>query len=181
MISRKKINRLKRKALSDDEMFKALQGHTRIFLYRDIINMRDVNELFGPYDSVVLLYEKEPKVGHWVGLVRNGDVIEFFDSYGIFPDLEKDYIDRRFIINSGQRFNKLASLLYDAWNLGYRVEYNNYHLQIMEDGVSTCGRHVISRIWHKDMNIDEYNKFINSFRKFGLNPDDVVSIITQDV
>ena len=63
----------------------------------------------------------------------------------------------------------------------YRVEYNDHHLQVMKDGVSTCGRHVISRIWHKNMTIDEYDKFINSFRNKGLNPDDVVSIITKNV
>jgi len=162
MISRKEIDKLKRKALSDDEIFKALSGHTRIFLYKDIADAKSIDDLFGPYDSVVLLYEKEPKVGHWVGLLRNNGVIEFFDSYGIFPDGEKRYINNRFLKYSGQSFNKLASLLYDAWKK-YRVEYNNYHLQVMKNGVSTCGRHVISRIWNKHMNIYEYNEFINSF------------------
>ena len=77
MISRRKIDLLKQKSLSDEEIFNALSGHTRIFLYRDIVEMHDINELFGPYDSVVLLYEKEPNVGHWVGLIRNNDVIDF--------------------------------------------------------------------------------------------------------
>ena len=180
-MNRRRINKLKRKALSDEEIFNALSGHTRIFLYRDINDMNTIDDLFGDFDSVVILYEREPQIGHWVGLLRRGNVIEFFDSYGIFPDLEKDYINQKFIMNSGQGFNKLASLLHDAWDLGYQVEYNNYGLQVMKDGISTCGRHVISRIWFKDMDIDEYNKFINSFRKYGLNPDDVVSIITQDV
>ena len=178
-MNRRKIDKLKRKALSDDEIFNALSGHTRIFLYQDIMNAETIDDLFGPYDSVVLLYEKEPKVGHWVGLLRRGDTIEFFDSYGLFPESEKDYIDHKFLKNTGQLKNKLAKLLHDAWYLGYKVEYNDYDLQVMKDGVSTCGRHVISRIWHKDMNIDEYNKFINSFKN--LNPDDVVSIITRDV
>jgi len=178
-MNRIRINRLKSKALSDDEIFNALKGKTRIFLYRDIVNIDDIDDLFGNFDSVVLLYENEPKVGHWVALLRRGKTIEFFDAYGIFPDLEKDYINRQFIINSGQRENKLAKLLHDAWNKGYKVEYNNYHLQIMKDGISTCGRHVISRIWNKDMNIDEYNKFINSFKN--LNPDDVVVIMTKNV
>jgi hypothetical protein len=180
-MNRIKLKRLKQKSLSDDEIFNALKGHTRIFLYRDIINAYDIDDLFGPYDSVVLLYEKEPQVGHWVALLRNNDVIEFFDSYGMFPESEKDYIDQNFIKMSGQRQNKLAQLLHDAWYIGYRVEYNNYDLQVMKDGVSTCGRHVISRIWNKHLNIDEYNKFINSFRNEGLNPDDVVSIITKNV
>ena len=179
MISRRKIDKLKRKALSDDEIFNALCGHTRIFLYQDIMSAKTIDDLFGPYDSVVILYEKEPKVGHWVCLIRNGDTIEFFDSYGMFPESEKDYIDHEFLRNTGQLQNKLAQLLHDAWNLGYKVEYNDYGMQVMKDGVSTCGRHVISRIWHKDMDIDEYNKFINSFKN--LNPDDVVSIITKDV
>ena len=179
-MNRNKINKLKQKALSDEDIFNALKGHTRIYLYKDIINATDIDDLFGPYDSVVLLYEKEPKVGHWVGLLRKNGIIEFFDSYGIFPDNEKRYINRQFINLSGQRQNKLAQLLYDAWKK-YRVEYNDHHLQIMKDGVSTCGRHVISRIWHKNMTIDEYDKFINSFRNKGLNPDDVVSIITKNV
>jgi len=181
MITRQKINRLKKKSLSDEEIFNALKGKTKIYLYRDIIDAKTINDLFGKNDSVVILYEKEPNIGHWVGLLRNGKVIEFFDSYGMFPESEKDYINQNFINHSGQRKNKLAELLRDAWSLGYSVEYNNYHLQVMKDGISTCGRHVISRIWNKRMNIDEYNKFINSFRNKGLNPDDVVSIITKNV
>ena len=42
-----------------------------------ILNASSIEDLFGNYDSVVLLYEREPKNGHWVGLIRNGNVIEF--------------------------------------------------------------------------------------------------------
>jgi len=178
-MNRQKLEKLKRKALSDEEIFNALNGHTKIYLYGDILDVKNIDELFGSYDSVVILYEKEPLNGHWVALLRNGDTIEFFDSYGIFPDMEKDFLDEKYLINTGQIVNKLAQLLRDAWDMGYKVEYNNYLLQVMKDGVSTCGRHVISRIWHKDLTIDEYNKFINSFKK--LNPDDVATIITKNI
>ena len=60
----------------------------------------------------------------------------------------------------------------------YRIEFNDYKLQKKSSDIATCGRHVISRILLKDLNIDEYNKFLKSFKKEGYNSDDVVSIIS---
>ena len=181
MLTRKQINRLKRKSLSDEEIFNALKGRTNIFLYGDILGATDIDELFGDFDSAVILYEKEPKLGHWVALLRRGNRIEFFDPYGIFPDLEKSYLNRDYLVSTGQNYNKLADLLYHSWNK-YVVEYNNFRLQTMKDGVSTCGRHVIARIWNKKLSINQYYKLINSFKKkFGLDADDVVAILTRDV
>jgi len=103
-------------------------------------------------------------------------VLEFFDSYGFFPDSEKKYIGELFLLASDQKKNTLARLLYDA-SYKYVVEYNNYRLQNRSGLIATCGRHVISRILLKDMNIDEYNRFLHSFP--GLTPDDVVTIISE--
>ena len=54
-MNRQKLERLKKKALSDEEIFNALNGHTKIYLYGDILDVKNIDELFGTYDSVVIL------------------------------------------------------------------------------------------------------------------------------
>jgi len=142
------IDSLKRIPLSDADILNRLRGRTNIVMYRDLYRYRNIEELL-INDSAVILYEKQPKNGHWVCIIRylfNGEpTIEFFDSYGIFHDMEKKYISTSFLINSGQMKNQVARLLFDA-SRRYRIEYNDHRLQPRRAEISTCGRHVISRL-----------------------------------
>ena len=60
----------------------------------------------------------------------------------------------------------------------YNIEFNDYKLQKKSSDIATCGRHVISRIILKNLDIDEYHEFLSSFKSYGLKPDDVVTIIS---
>jgi len=101
--------------------------------------------------------------------------IEFFDSYGMFPEMQKKYISRDFLDRSSQKYNKIAALLYGASDR-YAIHYNDHRLQMRKKNVATCGSHVIARILLKDLPIDTYNKFL---RSFGANTDEVVTIISD--
>ena len=141
--------------------------------------MSDIDDIL-VNDSAVILYEKRPKNGHWVCLVRYVDnesrpTIEFFDSYGLFPDDEKRHISKSFLKQSGQQYNKIAELLYNARHR-YIIEFNDNRLQRWSPSISTCGRHVISRIVLKNLSNEEYNRFMKSFH---LSPDDVATIISE--
>ena len=93
---------------------------------------------------------------HWICIIRylknNIPTLEFFDSYGFFPDDEKKLINKDFLRSTNQRYNKIAELLLEASNR-YTIEFNDYKLQKKSSDLATCGRHVISRILLKDLNI----------------------------
>jgi hypothetical protein len=80
---------LKRIPLSDADILNRLRGRTNIVMYRDLYRYRNIEELL-INDSAVILYEKQPKNGHWVCRIRylfNGEpTIEFFDSYPEFKN-----------------------------------------------------------------------------------------------
>jgi hypothetical protein len=177
-------------ALSDSDILNKLAGRTNVILYRYLAGVSNIEQIL-INDSCVILYETKNKVGHWVCLVRYFDnhtgrwTIEFFDSYGLFPESEKTFINRPFLKNSGQRNNMIARLLYKAMNDGYNIAYNDHLQQSRSKNISTCGRHVISRILNKHMTTDEYNQYISSFRvKFRgkirrLTPDQAVIYLTS--
>ena len=173
------LDELKRIPLSDIDIYNRLKGRTNIVLYRDLVRYNKIDDLLVD-NSAVILYERQPRNGHWVCIIRyhrnNKPTIEFFDSYGIFPDEEKKFIGKLFLNKSGQQKNKIAQLLYEA-SYRYVIEYNDYRLQVRRGSIATCGRHVISRILLKDLNIDEYNQFMRSF--FGYTPDDIATVISQ--
>ena len=172
------LDAIKRTPLSDIDIFRKLNGRINVIMYSDLNKVNNIEDVMVD-DSVVILYEKRRKNGHWVCLVRylkkGVPTIEFFDSYGIFPDDEKKKIRDDFLVSSGQKYNKLAELLLRASDR-YRIEFNNYKLQKISPDIATCGRHVIARIMNKHLDIDQFNKFMRSFK--GLTPDDVASILS---
>ena len=118
------LDLLKQIPLSDAFIKNRLRGKTNVLMYKELKSFPNIESLLVD-DSAVILYEKRPKNGHWVCLIRyinNGvPTIEFFDSYGIFPDKEKKYISDSFLLESDQKKNTLAALLYDA-AYGYVIE-----------------------------------------------------------
>ena len=175
--------KLKSLPLSDLDINEKLNGRTKIFMYRDLKHINDIEQLFNnSNDSVVILYEKKPKIGHWVCMIRyvkkGKPTIEFFDSYGIFPDDQKKHISKEFLKTSEQDFNKIAELLYKASDR-YAIEFNDHKLQKWAPGIATCGPHVVSRIMMKDLPLEKCNAFLNSFKDKGLSPDDVVTVIAH--
>ena len=81
----------------------------------------------------------------------------------------KKLISKDFLRNSNQRYNKIAELLLEASNR-YRIEFNDYKLQKKSSDIATCGRHVISRIILKNLDIIEYHEFLSIFKWYGLKP-----------
>ena len=148
-------------------------------MYSDLASIEDVDDLLKD-DSCVILYENKPRNGHWVCLVRKYDkgTIEFYDSYGLFPDKQKDHMNKRFLRDTQQTYNKIAELLWNARDR-YRVEFNNHRLQKWCKDIATCGIHVVARIKLKGMTIDQYKAFLKRYKGAGMTPDDVVTIISE--
>lgn len=158
--------------LTGGDILKALKNKIDIVGYQDLQYYNNINELLSPYGAVVVLYPFKANIGHWVcvfySVNRDGNMaIEFFDPYGLKVDSEFKYIDGY----SGP--NYMARLLYHS---SLPIEYNNTKLQQMKEGIDTCGRHVIVRLWEKDKYIDDYVKELKSIK--GLTPDEIVTLLT---
>jgi len=155
------ISSLLNKPIADTDILKVID--TNVLRYSKLKNVNNIDDIL-KNDSVVILIENDKSdVGHWVCIVKRNNTLSFFDSYGRPPDPDM-YLD------GAHTYPYLSKLLLDS---PYELEYSEYDYQ--KSGVSTCGRHVIVRIIMKDKSLEDYHKFMTSFK----NDDALVSTITM--
>jgi hypothetical protein len=161
------MSKLLNKPMDSLEMEEWLPG-TRILVYNELAGVASLDALLGPKGRAVILYEVRPGYGHWTCVFRlRPDAVECFDSLGIIPDNELNWVPAGYRKRSGQDKPHLTRLLEGS---GYQVHYNNHRLQKNVDGVATCGRHCIVRMGNSHLDIDRYAE---QLRAMG-NPDEVV-------
>lgn len=162
--------------LSGSQIYKTLDGKTKILRYKDLLNYNNIDDVLKPYNNIVLLYESMPRSGHWVCVIKHKDTIEYFDPYGLKIDEILKYIKPSFRKISNQDFPYLSYLLYKS---KYNIIYNNKKLQEKNNKISTCGRHIISRIILKDIPLKKYINIFKTEKK--VNADDKVSFLTSSL
>lgn len=171
------LKKLKSKYLSGSDLLKLVNYKASIISYPEIKNYENLDELLGENQAIILLYETEPRVGHWITIFKTPkNTIEFFDPYGYFPDDELEFIPKNFRNISNQNKRYLTKLLYDS---KYPIEYNNYELQQDKDDIATCGRHVAMRLLFREIPLKNYIKIMKGVKKF--SPDDIVTLLTGDI
>jgi hypothetical protein len=143
--------------LSDDEIDKLLNDDVNIVTYNVFKNMTDINDVFKKSDNVILLYQWDDG-GHWVSIIKHDDnLIEYFGSFGIFPDSQLDWSPQMLNPKYGQEHKYLLNLII-KWlesNPLNKFEYNNHDYQ-SKYGTNTCGRWAVYRIWNKDIPLDQF-------------------------
>jgi hypothetical protein len=143
-------------ALSSDDILNMMDNKTKIITYGQLGQFDDVETLLKPFDNIILIYESAPNYGHWVALFKTPrKTIEFFDSYGLFIDDEKNFISKTFLNKSGQKHNYLSKLLYETKT---PIDYNDVCLQSEDKNVATCGRWCITRIKEKHLTLPQFVK-----------------------
>jgi hypothetical protein len=146
-------------AMSTSDIMKKMNNQCNVIQYGDLVKYNNIDEVFGPYKYVFILYCTKPQNGHWTVLLRlpNND-IEFFDSYGSDDvDSELSFIPMEYRIHSNQLHKTLSKLLKDS---PYRIHYNNHQIQEFKPNINTCGKHCVVRCFNSDKNIDEYFKAV---------------------
>jgi hypothetical protein len=162
-------------SLSDADISKLLDDQCRIVLYGEISQYPTLEDLFGDFDLVVILYEFEPGSGHWTCLIRHEDgKPEYFDSTGGKPDDGLKFVPKSFRERSRQDRRYLTKLLYDY---GDDVIYNEDELQEPKKSIATCGRWCVVRCWMRHMPIGKFQKLVKSAKN--LDPDEVVYEATE--
>jgi hypothetical protein len=144
-------------ALSSSDIMEKMDNQTKIIQYGDLVNYKTIDEVFGPYKYIFILYCLKPNSGHWTVLIKlDANNIEFFDSYGSDDvDSELSFIPMEYRVHSNQLHKTLSKLLQKS---PYRIHYNDHQMQEFKRGISTCGRHCILRCFNSDKTIDEYFK-----------------------
>lgn len=170
------INDINSQPLSNDQITNLLPN-AKIMRYSDLRKVNDLNDILTePIDYVILLYETEPNLGHWITLLKYDQTYEYFDSYGnkINDPLKWNTKEKNIQLNQDE--NTLINLLNKS---GYKVIYNKIKYQKDREDIQTCGRHALFRILNlilKNRTLDDYTKWMK-FLKKGNNYsyDDIVS------
>lgn len=165
-------------ALSDKDVTNLLGGRVNIILYPNLHKYRDIDEVLGPHGACVLLFEAKKGYGHWVCLFKVGlNEIEFFNSYGGYPDDSLKKISCHYARISNQIIPYLSVLLLQS---PYELSYNEFQFQKKTDGIRTCGRHCVFRLLNRDLDLYQYVDLLKILRKkCNTDYDGVVTIFTS--
>ena len=166
------MERVKEYALSNHDIERIL-GKTRILTYPELDDLQSWEDAFDEDGRCVLLFLTENKAtGHWIGLIRNGHTIEYFDPYGEPPEGDKKWIPEHKLKQLDQDEPYLTRFLRDS---KCKVYCNLYPFQSDRQDVNTCGRWVVSRLLCRKMTLKQ---FYDQVKKSGMKPDDFVSALT---
>jgi len=150
------------KALSDADIKKKLGKNTRIVTYPELKNYKSIDQLLEIDNRCIILIETKINAGHWCCLLKYGDVVEFFDSYGLPKiDDELSYVSLPTRKVLGEQKHLLSALLDEC---DEKVIHNIRDLQSWKAGVNTCGRWCVDRLLNQNKTLPEYLKYIDSFK-----------------
>ena len=128
------------------------------------------------FDYKIILLENQKNTGHWVCLIRMGNIIECFNSYGISIDSEfkfiPDWIERW--LNQDTRY--LSKLIKSAPDY-ITVISNKFRFQSADSHIATCGRWVIFRVELSKMGygLEEFVNKVKAIKdRYDLSFDEIV-------
>jgi len=126
-----------RGALSDDDLKKLVPG-VRVMTYPGLCAAGDV-----PRGFTVLLYLTESQTtGHWVGLWRGSNQIQYFDPLGLQPGAPLRWLNQGRRAALHEQGADLQEMLRRAAAQGTSVSSNPTDFQAKNPKIETCGRHV---------------------------------------
>ena len=164
-------------ALSDQDVLNLVDGKANIIVYPDLNQYSSLDQILEPYGACFLLYEVKKNYGHWCCLFKTldeqGPLIEFFDSYGGFPDSQREFIPYHFRMESGQAIPFLSYLMLES---PYELSYNQYRFQKLKDNIKSCGRWCALRILLRNLPLERFKElFYNQYS------DDLVTFLTTSL
>lgn len=164
------MNKLESYSLSGNDMRSAIQG-IRIVEYPKLATVDDIFDVFDSDGRCVLFFITSEQgvnmVGHWLCIFydQEQNTINHFDSYGIYPDDEEEYLSKNIGIKLKENGPLLMPLLQKAnEEKGTKIFYNNVKIQQMKADVDTCGRYVIARLIHKNLSNQQFIQFLNQLK-----------------
>jgi hypothetical protein len=132
---------------SNEDICRALGcSNDKIIKYSELANYTSLLQLLPKsFDYIIILIENDKNSGHWCCLIRQDNVIECFNSYGVTIDSEfryiPDWVERW--LNEDTRY--LTRLIKSAPD-DIAVISNRIKFQENSPKIATCSRWVVFRI-----------------------------------
>jgi len=156
--TQQKLEELVEEPMGDDDIHLYFPN-AKIMRYGDLQQYSSIDHLLPKeVDYCFILYEDSVNKGHWTCVSKYGSTVEFFDSYGGYPDSQLAWVDmaRRLKLNQARPW---LTHLFDL--CPYNVIYNPFKYQTESEDISTCGRHCVWRI----INLVENDKDLEGYYK----------------
>ena len=148
-----------------DVYIKKIMPDVPTMLYDELKNIRNIDDILIS-NACIILYQIKQNIGHWVCILKHGDIYEYFDPYGHKVDY---YI--------GKCMNKTPFLSRLLFGTHKKVISNNYKYQESKKDIATCGRHVVCRCLLKTIDLKQYYNIFKNTSK--IQSDDLVTFITE--
>ncbi len=157
------VRRAQSKELSGKDINRMLHNSCPILPYSALSQYNDIDEVLGPNQCVVILYEVVPGEGHWTCMFRNkqGQLV-FYDSLGYKMDSELVFV------NKYRRKNDIPTETKELTRLvGHeKVISNTEPVQKDVKNISTCGRYSVMRLLLRDLSNKEFNDIFTGDEDF---------------
>ena len=122
--------------------FKSYPGQMKIILYPELNDIEDIMDILPSNICVCfILLKTSENSGHWTCLCRNGNMIYYFDSYGVAPDGELNRISLGLRYQLHENQLSLTRLIRTIPS-GFTFSYNTKQFQQYSPNINTCGRWV---------------------------------------
>ena len=163
-------------SLSDEDILRVLP-RAKFTPYNKLIYINDIRDLLGNDGVGIILYLTSDHYGHWTTIFLRDGKLSYFNSYGYSPDDDFRFIKPSVRIEE----NEIKPILFELIaKSGYICEYNNHCLQKHGSDIDTCGRHVISRIFNRHLDPNEYAKRLKHVAKINnMTTDELVVEMTR--
>lgn len=171
------LERLEKIALSNRDITKLLNNKAKIILYPNLHKYQNIDQVLGPNEACVLLFEFKPEYGHWCCVWKQDkQTLSFFNPYGGWPDDSLLYIDGSFRDKTNQEYPYLSELMLKS---PYKLTYNQFAFQKHNKDIRTCGRHCVVRLYCRNLTDEEYHEFItDNMKKYRITADQLVTMLT---
>lgn len=171
--------------VKDTDITRLCGSSVRIWKYPDLATCKTLRDVVPPGGAAAILFLTSPDKGHWLALWHDAeeDTFHIFDPYGIPPDGDRKWLTHDEAVYLRETEPLLRQL---AKATGARTEWSAARLQQRREGVNTCGRFVIVRLWQpRDVDAEQFAKYIrdvcraSSSAERAITPDDAVVAWTQ--
>jgi hypothetical protein len=172
------------KLISSNEFSKIVKNASnKVITYPELEQYKSFNDFLpNNIDYIILLIETEQNTGHYTCLTKRNNLITFFDSYGLKPDSEFNFISQHIQTILGENYHILTDFI-NLWKRqGNKFEYNNIDFQEFKQGVNTCGRYSILfiNLFLKGYNLKDFQKLlINLKNKSKFTYDQIIVELTK--
>ena len=149
--------------LTDSDLRKLLGRDIPITLYNDLEGKSLGQIVDHSGRGIVLFVQKENSTmveGHWLAVCRMDDGVLIFDPYGGRQDpwfLNRTFVTERALDALDQEAPLLSSMVKAS---GLRPLFTGKRLQAMKEGIETCGRHCVVRLWNRHLSSAAYEKWL---------------------